>query len=433
MAGGEAVVSAMKGLRTIFTLSLASLAGGELSADNWSNWRGEIGHGVAPKASPPLEFSPDKNVAWKAPLPGRGCSTPVVWEDKIYLTCSIDGKDGVMAFDMKGKELWRETLGREVPPRHRNAGSGSNPSVLTDGRQLFVYFKSGTLAALTMEGKKMWDKNLHEEYSEDGLKWDLGTSPIFAGGNLVVALMHNHNPSFLLSFDKATGKELWATPRDYKAPNEAQDAYTTPFVVEIEGVETIVTWGCDHLTGHEAKGGKELWRHGGFNPEQLGNWRVIASAAATEGIAIVPFGRGGFVAGVKMGGRGDTTKKNRLWTKELIGSDSSTPAAYKGLFFVLTDKGKTRGTLTCLDAKTGRIRWDAKFPFSAPIYYSSPLIAGNKLYCGRSDGTIFCGTITSKGLKDVKVNELEEPLVASPIAVGNRLLVRTHHHLWCFE
>ena len=85
--------------------------------------------GVAPKASPPLEFSPDKNVAWKAPLPGRGCSTPVVWEDKIYLTCSIDGKDGVMAFDMKGKELWRETLGREVPPRHRNAGSGERKSV----------------------------------------------------------------------------------------------------------------------------------------------------------------------------------------------------------------------------------------------------------------------------------------------------------------
>ncbi len=405
----------------------------QLQAENWPNWRGETGHGVAPMADPPAEFGPEKKVAWKAALPGRGCSTPVVWDRKIYLTCAIGGKDGVVTFDWSGKELWRRVYGMETPARHRNAGSGSNPSVLTDGKQLFVYFKSGTLAALTMEGEKIWDKNLHKEYAEDGLKWDRGTSPIIAGGNLVVALMHNHNPSFLLSFDRKTGKELWSTPRDYEAPAEAQDAYTTPFVETIDGVETIVTWGCDHLTGHDSKTGKELWRHGGFNLDQKPNWRVIASAAATEGIAIVPFGRGDYLAGVKMGGSGTTTKNKQLWTKEGLGADSCTPAAYKGKFFVLSDKGTKRGTVTCLDAKTGKVVWDAQFPVAAPKYFASPLVAGNKLYCGRSDGTVFCGTITKKGLEDVKANELHETLVASPVAIGKRLLVRTHEHLWCFE
>ena len=183
----------------------------------------------------------------------------------------------------------------------------------------------------------------------------------------------------------------------------------------------------------EAATGKELWKHGNFNPKQQKNWRVIASAAATNGIAIVPFGRGDFVTGVRMGGSGDTTEKNRLWTIKGVGSDSTTPVAVDGKFYVLNDKGPSRGMVTCVNAKTGKKEWQSKLPRSAAIYYASPLIAGNKLYAGRSDGTLFCGTMTPEGLTDVVENELEDTLVASPIAVGTKLLVRTHGALWCFE
>ncbi|WP_353415618.1 PQQ-binding-like beta-propeller repeat protein [Haloferula helveola] len=404
-----------------------------VAAAEWTNWRGPNGHGAQPDSDPPAKVSPTDNVLWKAPLPGRGCSTPIVHKDRIYLTCDIGGKDGVLAYDMAGKEVWRHTFGEVAGVRHKNAGSGCNPSAITDGEHVFVYFKSGTLAGLTTDGEEVWKRNLHDDYSADGLKWDLGTSPIFAGGHVVVALMHNNNPSFLLAFDKATGKEVWKTPRDYPAPAEAQDAYTTPFVAEIDGRETIVTWGCDHLTGHDATTGKELWKHGDFNPRQQGNWRVIASAAATNGIAVVPFGRGDFLAGVKMGGEGDTTATHRLWTREGIGSDSSTPAAADGKFYVLTDKGRNRGTVTCIDAETGKNRWESELPRSAAIYYASPVIAGDKLYAGRSDGTLFCGTITGKGLNNVVQNDLGETLIASPVAIGKKLLVRTHDHLWCFQ
>ncbi|MFC7339159.1 PQQ-binding-like beta-propeller repeat protein [Haloferula chungangensis] len=414
-----------------FMLISALLSVGHLNATNWSNWRGEEGAGVAREASPPGKVSSSQ--LWKAPLPGRGCSTPVVWEDLIVVTCVIHGKDGVLAYDQKGKEVWRHAFGKAAGVRHENAGSGCNPSALTDGKHIYVYFKSGTLAAVTMEGKEVWKRNLHQEYSPDGLKWDLGTSPIFAGGNVVVALLHNENPSFLLAFDKLSGKEVWKTPRDYDAPAEAQDAYTTPFVTEIDGVETIVTWGCDHLSGHDAKTGEELWKHGDFNPQQKKNWRVIASAVETKGIAIVPFGRGDHVAGVKLGGRGDTTGKNRLWTHKGIGSDSSTPVAKDGKFYVLNDKGPNRGMVTCLDAQTGKKEWQSKFPRSAAIYYASPLIAGDKIYAGRSDGVLFCGTITPKGLTDVVESDLEDTMIASPVAVGSKLFVRTHESLWCFE
>jgi outer membrane protein assembly factor BamB len=416
-----------------YVMLLGMLLAGQVHAQNWSNWRGEEGGGVAPDANPPAEASAESNLLWKAALPGRGCSTPIVWEGKVIVTCEIDGQDGVMAFDEKGKEVWRHKFGDAAPVRHKNAGSGCNPSALTDGEHVYVYYKSGTLAGLTIEGKELWQKNLHKEYSKDGLKWDLGTSPIFAGGNVVVALMHNENPSFLLAFDKESGKEVWKTAREYPAPQEAQDAYTTPFVAEIDGVETIVTWGCDHLSGHDAKTGKELWTHGDFNPKQQGNWRVIASAAETDGIAIVPFGRGDYVAGVKLGGKGDTTKENRLWTRKGIGSDSSTPVAAEGKFHVLGDKGPSRGTVSCLDAKSGETLWKSKLPRSAAIYFASPLVAGNKFYAGRSDGTLFCGTITPKGLVDVVENDLGDTMIASPVAIGSKLFIRTHEALWCFE
>ncbi|MGB6222993.1 PQQ-binding-like beta-propeller repeat protein [Haloferula sp.] len=414
-------------------ICLGILLLGQVQAENWPSWRGEGARGAALEADVPAKLEEGSNLLWKAPLPGQGCSTPVVWGDQIMVTCDLEGKDGVIAFDWKGKERWRQHFGEVAGTRHKAAGSGCNPSALTDGEQVYVYYKSGTLAALTLEGKEVWKKNLHTEYSADGLKWDLGTSPIFAGGNVVVALIHNENPSYLLSFDKKTGKEVWKTSREYKAPREAQDAYTTPFVVEVDGVETIVTWGCDHLSGHDARTGEELWVHGDFNPKQQSNWRVIASAVETDGIALVPFGRGEHVAGVKLGGKGDTTKTNRLWTVKGVGSDSCTPVAMNGKFYILNDKGKDRGTLTCLDAKTGGIEWQSKLPRSAAIYYSSPLIAGDKLFAGRSDGTLFSGTITADGLKDVVENELNDTLVASPVAVGSKLLVRTHGYLWCFE
>ena len=409
------------------------LTASALHAADWENWRGSEGTGIAPQATPPSSQSPDENLAWKAPLPGRGCSTPIVSDGRIVLTCDIGGKDGVIAFDLKGKEQWRTTLGKAAGIRHRNAGSGCNPSAITDGEHIFVYFKSGTLAALTKDGKEVWQKNLHESYSADGLKWDLGTSPIFAGGHVVVALLHNKNPSFLLAFDKKSGKEVWKTARDYPAPAEAQDAYTTPFVTEIDGRETIVTWGCDHLSGHDATTGEELWKHGDFNPGQKSNWRVIASAVESDGIALVPFGRGDFIAGVKLGGKGDTTATHRLWTHKGIGADSCTPAAKDGKFYVLNDKGKDRGMVSCIDPKSGKVEWQTKFPKGAAIYYSSPLIAGDKLFAARSDGSLFSGTLTDDGLTDLAENKLGETLVATPIAVGSRLLVRSHDHLWCFE
>ncbi|MEM9235954.1 MAG: PQQ-binding-like beta-propeller repeat protein [Verrucomicrobiota bacterium] len=409
------------------------LAYGNLALAGWPNWRGEDGGGFAPDAKPPAKPSLESNLAWKAPLPGIGCSTPIVWKDRIVLTCGIDGKDGVIAFDLKGEEVWRHSFGKEAPVRHKQAGSGSNPSALTDGEKIFVYFKSGTLACLGMDGDEKWKKNLHEEYATNGLKWDLGTSPVFAGGHVVIALIHNEHPSYLIAFNKESGEEVWKTRREFEAPGQSADSYTTPIVAEVDGVETIVTLGSDTLTGHRASDGKELWFHRDLNPKQAHNWRAVASPVIVNGMVVVPFGRGDFMAGVEPGGTGDTTSSHRRWTRSKLGSDSCTPALARGWVYNMNDKGPRRGTVSCVDPKNGETIWQDRLPRSAAIYYASPLIAGGRIYAGRSDGMLFSARMTPEGMDDVSECELGDTLVASPIAVGSRLFVRTHGHLWCFE
>ena len=330
------------------------------SADNWENWRGPTGDGVAPAGDYPTKFSDTENLLWKAALPGRGSSTPIVVGDRIFLTCGVgkgpEGQDGVLAFDSKGNEVWRETLGNQVPGKHKN-GSGSNPSIVTDGQRLFAYFKSGNMAALDFDGKVIWKTNLQKSYGADSLWWDLGSSPVLAGANVVVAVMHEEN-SYMVALNQETGKEAWKVARDYPVQEETGQSYTTPIVMDQNGTLALIVWGADHLTAHDAADGSVIWDCGGFNPEDKKYWRVIASPAISDGVAVVPYGRTEYMAGVKLGGSGDVTKTHRLWEKKGVGADCPTPVAANGKVYNLHDKG----VLTCLDIKTGNELWSETLP-----------------------------------------------------------------------
>ncbi|MDE0595728.1 MAG: PQQ-binding-like beta-propeller repeat protein [Roseibacillus sp.] len=414
-----------------------ALIGGAISAQgqDWRSWRGDPnGRGAAPKAQTVTKFSDDENLVWKTELPGPGNSTPIISGEKLIVTCGIDGKDAVVAYSLQGKELWRSVLGKETAGKggNRNKGTGSNSSVVTDGRGIFAYFKSGRVAALTMGGKKVWELNLHEKYGEDTLWWDQGSSPVLAGGLLVVAVMQTEGNSYLVGLDKKTSKEVWKTERQFDVAPESGDSYTTPLVMTIDGQETIVTWGADHLTGHDPKSGKQIWFCGGFNPNRTKFWRVISSPAATDGIVALSYARGLQTGAIRAGGKGDISKTAWLWKNDEVGADAASPVAHDGKFFVLNDNGKKRGLITCLDAVTGKALWDQKLPKAPQIYYSSPLLAGDNLYIARVDGTIFCGTVTKDGLTNLTENKLEDNLYASLVAIGNKLYVRGRKNLYCF-
>jgi len=194
----------------------------------------------------------------------------------------------------------------------------------------------------------------------------------------------------------------------------------------------LVSWGADHLTGHDPKTGKQLWFCGGFNPGKEKFWRVISSAAATDGIVAVSFSRGTQTGGVRVGGQGDITKEAWLWKRDGIGADSASPVAHDGKMIILNDSGKARGLVTCVDAVTGKTIWEENLPKGPQTYYSSPLLAGDKLYLPRVDGAIFCGTVTENGLTNLIENKLDDSFYASPLAIGGRLYLRGRANLYCF-
>jgi outer membrane protein assembly factor BamB len=376
-------------------------------------------------------------------LPGFGTSTPAVWGDRIFVTCGIDdssGKkeassgekdmkrfDSVVCYDMSRRELWRRQFGPERRARNQNA-SGSNPSPVTDGTCVVVYYKSGMLACLDLDGKEKWKTNLQERFGKDTLWWDLGTSPVLADGRVIVAVMQTGD-SYLAAFDLKTGDLAWRTPRQYKCTIESDQSYTTPQVVREGGRNVVVTWGADHLTGHDAATGRLLWECNDFNPDLQSNLRTIASVAVSDGIAVVPYLRGAALAGVRIGGSGDITKTARIWQKEGRGTsaDVPTPVVANGKAYLLTDTGH----IDCLSPQTGEAIWSADLPRNRNRFYASPVLAGNLLYCARIDGVVLVGRVSDQGFELLADhNDIGERILATPVPIRGGLLIRGDEHLF---
>ena len=134
------------------------------------------------------------------------------------MTSPAEGEDAVLAFDLTGKLLWQVKLGPENPPKHRTLGSSCNSSPVTDGKAVFVYFKSGHFAALDFAGKVLWKQNLTEQFGRENLFWDQGSSPVVTERHVIVSRMAFKAESWVAGFDKATGEVKWKVARNYKAP-----------------------------------------------------------------------------------------------------------------------------------------------------------------------------------------------------------------------
>lgn len=417
----------MPRLLLVAVLSLSITLPSFARAENWPNWRGPNLNGVAEGKEYPTKWSSTENVAWKVKLPGRGASTPIVWEDRIFLTCGVEGKNVLLCYDRSGKELWTAEIGSAKPFKSAK-GSSTNPSATTDGKHVFVYFKSGDFGAVDFSGKVVWQLNLQEKYGEDTLWHDVGTSPVLTKNHVIATVMHS-GPSYLAAFEKDTGKLVWKQDRNTGAPSEAAQSYTTPAVVQDGDKELIVVLGADYVTSHDATSGKELWRVGSLNPQKNNFFRSISSAVVSEGIVIAPYARGGTVTAIKLGGEGDVTKTHVLWTKEGLGADVPTPIAKDGKVYLCNDKGQ----ISCLDLKSGDTLWTTQPEKKrATTVSSSPILAGGHIYITREDGKTFVIT-PEKDSKLIAENVLEKDFVlATPVFVDGKVLLRTNDYLYCF-
>ncbi|MBM83112.1 MAG: Pyrrolo-quinoline quinone [Planctomycetaceae bacterium] len=412
-------------LTTALLLTFAlSLDAAEIPERYWPRWRGPNDSGSTLQGDFPAKWTEGDGIVWKKKLPGRGYSTPIVWGEQIIMTSVIEGQDVALAVDWDGEILWQTKVGVARRGKHRN-GSGSNPSAISDGKNIFVYFKSGNLAALDMSGNLVWKTNLQEKYSRDSLYWDLGTSPVLTDSSVVVAVMHNSG-SYVVAYDKQDGDLDWKVDRNYKTPVEGDHSYATPIVMEQNGRQAIIVWGAEHLTAHDAEDGSVIWSCAGFNPDGNRNWVQVASFVISDDVAVVPYGRGSRLAAVKLNGKGDVTATHRQWTRKDTGSFVPTPCALGGKVYVLKDKGQ----VDCIDAASGSTVFSGQFPKHRMKYYASPTIAGGKMFAPREDGVVLVADVTN-GFEFLAENDMGEQIVASPVAIGNRLLIRGAEHLYC--
>ncbi|MCA9212099.1 MAG: PQQ-binding-like beta-propeller repeat protein [Planctomycetales bacterium] len=410
----------------VLSIAVHSIAGDFQS--NWRSWRGPSDSGSIDQGTYPTTFDAD-NVLWKTELPGKGCSTPIVNDRVIYVTAPVDGNDALLAYSWSGDELWRRSFGTENAGKHRN-GSGCNASPVTDGNALFVYFKSGTFAAVELDGSVRWKTDLVQRYGKDTLFWDHGTSPVLTDKYVVMARMHQ-GESWLAAFDKQSGELAWKVARNFATPTEGDHGYSTPLVIQHNGKESILVWGAQHITIHDAHNGEVLWKCGNFNPDNNRLWPSIAMPVIIDDMAVISFGRNDRgiprLFGVRLSGTGDVTSTNHVWLRDDISSFVPSPASYNGHVYLVRDKGEVE----CVDPANGQSIWSEAFPKHRSAYYASPLIAGGHIYAPREDGVVMVASVANDKFEFISANDMKEPVIGSPVPVENRLLLRGARHLFC--
>jgi len=411
--------------RLLLSACLLLAARAECLGENWPHWRGPNMNGVASERPAPVTWSATDNIVWKFALPDLSGSTPIIWNDRIFLNVADGTELYLVCVDRyRGTELWKARLGSgNTRMRKQNM---SSPSPVTDGVHLWVVTGTGVIKAFTVAGKEIWARDLQKEYGPFGLNWGYASSPLLHGNALYVQVLHGmktDEPSYLLSIDALTGRTRWKVERPTDAVSESPDAYTTPALLRFEGRDEIVVSGGDYVTGHDPGTGAERWRAGGLNPSKDRSYRVVASPIVVDGLIYVPSRVRPLIV-FRAGGRGDITTSHRLWSTDQ-GPDVPTPATDGRYIYILND----RGIVWCRDAKTGAEVWGSQ-RVRPGTYSASPVVAGGKVYVVSEDGVT---TVFEAGpeFRIVAENDLADYTLSSPAVVDGQIFLRTTKYLYC--
>ena len=416
--------------------------------DNWPQWRGPNGLGLSPATNYPDEWAPDKNIAWKTEVPGRGHSSPVVWGDRVFLTTSIEGKLAppdhkppihpdfnhrpgylhpdsvgsnylyslkVLAFDTRtGRKVWEDTPydGTMYDDRHRK-NTYASPTMATDGKLVYAYFESAGLYAYEFNGKLAWKKSLGG-IAKAGL--GPGTSPVIFEDLLILQCdQEMGNGSFIVGLNKQTGEEVW------RAERSSRRSWATPLVVRSGDRAELVTSAAERVIAYDPRTGKELWRANGVQSHP------IPSAVAADGLVFLTAGSQAKRAlAIKVGGTGDLTDSPSVaWRYDKGTAYVPSPIVHGNYLYLMTD----RGLITCLDAKTGAVIYEGGRP-PVPATFTASLVAyGDRLLMTSEDGDTFV-VKAGAGHEILRTNPIGEPVLASLALANGTIYIRGEKHLF---
>ena len=439
---------------------VATAAGTEpraMDGGNWAQWRGPLHTGEATRGNPPLEWSEDKNIRWKVEVPGLGKSTPVVWNDLVFVTTAVpvetpgapaatpapapvdpppasapEGgrraggppppapKPGNLEYVVQahnrsdGKLRWRKVVKVQAPHEgtHKD-GSFASGSALTDGERVYAFFGSRGLFALDLKGNLVWEKQFGAMRTR--LSFGEGASPVLHGNALVVNWDHE-DQDFLVALDKKTGKEIWRTERDEPT------SWSTPIVVTHGGREQVIVNATNRVRGYDLATGKPLWEAGGMTAN------VIPSPVHADGTVYVTSGfRGNALLAVRLAeAQGDVTGKGAIaWSYDRDTPYVPSPLLYKGgLYFLKTNSA----VLTRIDVATGKPDYTQRLEGLSNVY-ASPVAVGGRIYVLSREGVTMV-LEAGPALKVLATNKLADGYDASPAIVGDEMYLRGPKYLY---
>ena len=430
------------------TMLIGSTLAATTNADNWAHWRGPTGNGVAPNGNPPTHWSATENVKWKAPIPGKGSGSPVIWEGFVFVVSAVPTASQpstpaasaqppqrrnqfqrgaprgplpnldfkLFCFDREtGKLLWQRTAITATPHQETHSTNGfASASPCTDGSHVYAHFGSRGLYCYTMDGELKWKRQFGKMTTRSG--FGEGSSPTLIDDKIIVPWDHEGD-SALYALNKLTGEIIWKTERDEPS------CWATPLIVEHDGQQQIVMNGQNYARCYDLKSGKELWKCAGQTQ------RPVASAVASGNRVWIGSGyQGSFLGGFKLGGSGDIEgTEHVVWTISRDTPDIASPLlSGNRLYF---HKGKS-AMLTCVDAATGKPHYESARLPDISRTYASPIVAGGHVYLtGRSGTTVVIKD--SDQLSIVATNSVDETVDATPAPAGDQLFIRGENHLFC--
>ncbi len=402
------------------------LAAGPVAEGEWPRWRGPYDNGVA-RGAAPTQWSGTENILWKAEIPGRGHSSPVIWKDRIFVTTAVEtgkpaaGDTGgkmplleqrflVMALDRAtGKTIWEKVATTETPHEgyHNTYGSYASNSPVTDGEILIASFGSRGVYAYDLDGKLKWERGFGKFNMR--LQFGEGTAPALHGDTLLLNFDHQ-GKDFIVALDKATGKELWRRDR------EEESTWSAPLVIEHGGKTQVVVSATARVRSYDIRTGDVIWECGG-----LGLNTIPAPVFDGEMIYVMSGFRDPNLLAIKLGATGDLTgTANVIWTNQRANSYTPSPVLHEGILYFVTDNG----FISAFEAKRGEPYYHQQRLPNPYKFKSSPVAAGEHLYLATEEGDVVVLKLGKEYAVEA-VNKMgDEFFVATPAIADGKIYLR---------
>ena len=397
----------------------ACLPGAWLSAgdDVWPRFRGENGTGISRLTGAPTEWTA-ADYEWSVDLPGKGHSSPVVWKDRLFVTCGDESGRRILVClnALTGESLWSETITLEANHLHlKNSYASGTPAV--DGERVYAAFADEQhyiVTAFTLDGDAVWTQDLGAFTSQHRQ----GVSPIVYG-DLVIVPNDQRAPSSIVALNRHSGERVWTTvDRPYR-----EASYSTPLVLELPDrkPELVCLSGATGLSGFDLQTGKLLWSSGELP------LRTVASPVYGEGVLIATCGQGGngkFLAAVEPGDSGDGVARVRYQRDREL-PYVPTPIVHGEHLYLWLDNGVVSCTMMATGETVNTVRLGGKFS-------GSPVLVGPNLYCISESGEIVVVAATP-ALEVLGRNPLGDESYSTPAVANGRVYFRGFHKLACLK